>query len=134
MLKILSIFEKQKNGKLLLLGDYVDRGVFSVEVMIMLLALKVERPDRVFLLRGNHESQQMTSMFNFKQECLHKYDQEVYDGFVQCFNALPIAAIINKSFLAIHGGLSPQLARISSLSSIQRKQEVPSTGMLCDIL
>lgn len=61
------------------LGDYVDRGIFSIEVLTLLLAMKVAYPQNVFLLRGNHESRSMTEYFTFREEVLDKYDSEIYD-------------------------------------------------------
>ena len=61
------------------LGDYVDRGIFSIEVLTLLLAMKVAHPQNMFLLRGNHESRSMTEFFTFREEVLDKYDSEIYD-------------------------------------------------------
>ena len=71
----------------------------------------------MILLRGNHESRQLTSFFNFKDECINKYDEEVYDIFIQSFDALPIGCILNNKFLAIHAGISPEMQTVYQLSS-----------------
>ncbi len=71
-----------KNDHLLFLGDYVDRGVESIEVMTFIMALKINNPKTVFCLRGNHESRIMTVIHNFKLECLAKYDQQIYERFL----------------------------------------------------
>jgi serine/threonine-protein phosphatase 2B catalytic subunit len=93
----------------------VDRGAFSVEVVILLYALKINFPGDVYMLRGNHECRQMTQYFNFRNECLQKYDLETYDMFMDSFDALPIACIVNEKFIAVHGGISPSLKTIEDL-------------------
>ena len=72
-------------------------------------------PDTVYMLRGNHECRQMTSYFNFRSECLHKYDQEIYDVFMDSFDHMPVACVINGKFLAVHGGISPELKTVSEI-------------------
>jgi serine/threonine-protein phosphatase 2B catalytic subunit len=93
----------------LFLGDYVDRGVLGIEVVLLLLTLKLSEPKSVVLLRGNHESRNMTESFTFREEVLQRYDIEVYDLFMEVFDALPISALIAKKYLAMHGGISPEL-------------------------
>ena len=68
-MKVLQLGADPDISKYVFLGDFVDRGSFSVEVICLLYAMKVHYPNRVFLLRGNHECRQLTSLFNFKDEC-----------------------------------------------------------------
>lgn len=120
--------------KYLFLGDFVDRGSFSVEVMTLLLALKIRYKHTIFMLRGNHECRQMTTAFNFRTECLEKYDQEVYNIFIDLFDCLPLSAIVNGKFIALHGGISPELKTLNDLNKVDRFKETPKAGLLCDIL
>jgi serine/threonine-protein phosphatase 2B catalytic subunit len=78
LLKILELGGDPEKNRYLFLGDYVDRGAFSIEALILLYSLKVCYPKNVFLLRGNHECLQLTTHFNFREECLAKFDQEIY--------------------------------------------------------
>ena len=76
----------------------------------------------------------MTSFFNFRAECLYKYDQEIYEKFMESFDFFPLAAIINGKFLAVHGGISPDLKSIEELNKMDRVKEPPRTGLFCDLL
>ena len=134
LLKLLSISGNPETNKYLFLGDYVDRGIFSIEVMVLLLSIKINKPALITLLRGNHECRQMTSVFNFREECLAKFDQEVYDVFLEMFDCLPISAIINGKFIAFHGGISPELKTIADLNKVDRFKEPPPSGLICDLL
>jgi serine/threonine-protein phosphatase 2B catalytic subunit len=82
------------------------------------------------MLRGNHECRQLTSFFNFKQECEVKYDSEVYERIMDSFDALPLACLINDKFLGVHGGISPHMNKITEISKINRFQEPPKEGAL----
>jgi serine/threonine-protein phosphatase 2B catalytic subunit len=96
---------------MLFLGDYVDRGNYSIETIIFLYCLKINFPQEITMLRGNHESSAMTEHFTFRDEVIKKYDgdESVYNLFVDSFEALPIAADVNGDYLCMHGGISPEL-------------------------
>ncbi|KAL7135292.1 hypothetical protein ABFS83_11G083900 [Erythranthe nasuta] len=89
-------------------GDYVDRGAWGLEVFLLLLAWKVLMPQRVYLLRGNHESKYCTSVYGFEKEVLVKYGdsgKHVYRKCLGCFEGLPLASIIAGKVYTAHGGL-----------------------------
>jgi len=134
LVKLLEVGGTPGETQYVFLGDYVDRGSFSVEVVALLYAIKIRHPKRVRMLRGNHECRQMTSFFNFREECEYKYDISVYNAFMDSFDTLPLAAIINGKFLAVHGGISPELSNVRAINNINRFQEPPREGLLCDLL
>ena len=121
--------------KYLFMGDFVDRGFNSVETFLLLLALKVRYPDRITLIRGNHETRQITQVYGFYDECMRKYGSiNVWRYCTEIFDYLPIGAIIDKKIFCIHGGLSPTIDTIDEIQNIDRKQEVPHDGAMCDLL
>lgn len=105
------------NQRYLFLGDYVDRGSYSCEVILFLVSLKVAHPDRVFLLRGNHESRSMTAREyldgpSFLVECQEKIGGDAYNCFMQVFDALPLCAVVENvlgRWFCCHGGLGKML-------------------------
>lgn len=134
LLKLLEVGGAPETTKYLFLGDYVDRGAFSIECVLLLCAIKLNFKSTILMLRGNHECRQMTSFFNFKQECEIKYDLEVYDRIMEAFDCLPISCLINEKFLAIHGGISPDIDKVADITKINRFTEPPKTGPMCDML
>ncbi|XP_014273853.1 uncharacterized protein [Halyomorpha halys] len=119
----------------LFLGDYVDRGYHSVESYLLLLCLKALYPQRITLIRGNHESEEITQVYGFYDECLHKYGNIlVWKYCLNTFNALPIAALIDNKVICVHGGLSPDLTKVDQMYKIERKMDVPHEGLFCDLL
>ena len=190
LLRIIQRIEKC-NSKVIFLGDYVDRGCFSLECITLLFTLKILKPKRIFLLRGNHEFEDMCSNYGFKNEILnyhnphksvktktdkinkineneinfefdsdsddekndndvlqeetyfanhvnincYKYSEKLYEAFMKAFSYLPICAIVNKTSICIHGGLSPLLYKVDSIQN-QIKRPVTSfdeNPLLCDI-
>ena len=119
---------------LVFLGDYVDRGKWGVECMAYLLCLKLSFPRNVVMLRGNHETRAMTESFTFRDECITKFDEEVYDTFCELFDTLPLAVDLNGDYLCMHGGISPQLKDKTDIDKINRFQEPPMSGLLCDLI
>uniref|UniRef100_A0AC34QP47 Serine/threonine-protein phosphatase n=2 Tax=Panagrolaimus sp. JU765 TaxID=591449 RepID=A0AC34QP47_9BILA len=119
----------------LFMGDFVDRGFYSVETFLLLLALKVRYPDRMMLIRGNHESRQITQVYGFYDECIRKYgSMTVWRFCTEVFDCLSLAAVINGHVFCVHGGLSPSIQTIDQIRTIDRKQEVPHDGPMCDLL
>ena len=118
----------------LFLGDYVDRGKQSIETICILLAYKIKYPENFFILRGNHESATINRIYGFYDECKKRYNVKLWKQFIDCFNCLPIAAIIDDSIYCVHGGLSPDLTFINQIKNILRPTDIPDYGLLCDIL
>jgi len=118
----------------LFLGDYVDRGKQSLETICLLLAYKIKYPENFFILRGNHECASINRIYGFYDECKRRYNIKLWKTFTDCFNCLPIAAIIDEKIFCMHGGLSPELASMDQIKRIMRPTDVPDTGLLCDLL
>jgi serine/threonine-protein phosphatase 2B catalytic subunit len=121
----------------LFLGDYVDRGAFSCEVLLYLLALKLARPGAVHLVRGNHECRALTAHFGFKDECKAKYGLTVYYRFLKCFERMPLCAVVSSQqgrYFCCHGGISPELEYVEQINSLERASEPAMSGALVDLL
>ena len=167
LIRLFEVGGDPKDTQYLFLGDYVDRGCFSCEVVLYLYALKMNYPKTLFMLRGNHECRQLTSFFNFKDECttqphcilhtphtlqhhsanpsgvlllcvccagIYKYTLSFYDEVMSSFDHLPLAALVNKAFFCVHGGLSPDVATLEEVRQMERFQEIPREGAMCDLL
>lgn len=121
--------------KYVFMGDFVDRGYYSLETITYLLLLKVLHPQAIFLLRGNHETRQISQVYGFYDECIEKYGSAVvWRSFMQLFDYFTIGVIIDSKILCVHGGLSPDIRTIDQIRTIDRVMEVPGSGPLTDLL
>ena len=139
---LLAIFRQEavgcpskSEGKVVFMGDYVDRGLYGVETALLIMMLKQCYPHKIYLLRGNHESRDLTSRFNFRDQCLEAYDEEFYDQVMEAFDQLPMAAVVNGKYFCVHGGISKNLTSLEAINQIDRKIEVPwEEGLFMDLL
>ncbi|KAK8891551.1 hypothetical protein M9Y10_028764 [Tritrichomonas musculus] len=131
---LLRIFERRgypPTTNYLFLGDYVDRGAHSPEVIILLLCLKILYPTSLYMIRGNHECESVTSVYGFKRDCSRRFGpsmysdynipgiaNKVYRKFMKCFMHLPYAAVINDAYFCVHGGISPYLKSLKDISEL----------------
>lgn len=134
LLELFSVGGKPPEQNFIFLGDFVDRGFYSAETFLLLAALKCRYPSKIFLLRGNHESQQVTEDYGFYDEVLRKYDNNTYKLFLDAFMNLPLAAVIDGKVFCVHGGLSPELRKLEDIDKLDRFQEPPETGLFSDLL
>jgi serine/threonine-protein phosphatase 6 catalytic subunit len=135
---LLELFNKGgeiPNTRYIFMGDFVDRGHNSVETFQYLLCLKALYPDCITLLRGNHESRQITQVYGFYEECVKKYgNANPWKYCVEVFDFLNLAALVDGKVFCVHGGLSPALRTIDQIQILERVQEIPHEGPYCDLM
>uniref|UniRef100_A0A0M3I617 Serine/threonine-protein phosphatase n=1 Tax=Ascaris lumbricoides TaxID=6252 RepID=A0A0M3I617_ASCLU len=134
MHKLFDLIGRVPDVKMLFLGDYVDRGTQSLETVLYLFAMKLRYKDRIFLLRGNHETPAVNRIYGFYAECAIRYGPGLWWEFISVFNRLPLAGLIAKRILCMHGGLSPELTSIDLIRRIKRPCEPVDRGLLIDLL
>ncbi|KAA3484366.1 Type one serine/threonine protein phosphatase 4 [Gossypium australe] len=110
----------------LFLGDYVERGKQSIETICLLLAYKIKFPDNFFLLRGNHECASINRIYGFYDECKRRFSVRLWKVFTDCFNCLPVSAVVDKKILYEELGYQ--------IRAIERPIDIPDQGLLCDLL
>ncbi|XP_073284032.1 serine/threonine-protein phosphatase 5-like isoform X1 [Primulina huaijiensis] len=136
---LMNIFElnglPSEDNPYLFNGDFVDRGSFSVEVILTLFAFKCMSPSAMYLSRGNHESKSMNKIYGFEGEVKSKLSDKFVELFAEVFCCLPLAHVINKKVFVVHGGLfSVDGVKLSEIGAIDRFCEPPEEGLMCELL
>eukprot|EP00457_Paulinella_chromatophora_P006066 gb/GEZN01006084.1/.p1 GENE.gb/GEZN01006084.1/~~gb/GEZN01006084.1/.p1 ORF type:complete len:348 (+),score=76.09 gb/GEZN01006084.1/:74-1117(+) len=117
------------------MGDFVDRGHHSVETLQLLMCYKARYPDKITLLRGNHECRQVTQVYGFYDECFRKYGTaNAWKYCTEVFDYLTLACVIDGRVLCVHGGLSPVISTLDQIRLLERNQEIPHEGPFCDLM
>lgn len=136
---LLNIFElnglPSEDNPYLFNGDFVDRGSFSLEVILTLFAIKCMSPSAIHLSRGNHESKSMNKMYGFEGEVKTKLNETFFEMFTEVFCCLPLAYVLNEKVFVVHGGLfSVDGVKLSDIRAINRFCEPPEVGLMCELL
>lgn len=135
MLEIFKVGGNCPDTNYLFLGDYVDRGLFSIETITLLVCLKLRYPSRITLVRGNHESRGITQSYGFYTECVRKYGSaKVWSIFTDLFDFMTLSVVIENSIFCVHGGLSPSIQTIDQIKMIDRFREIPHEGPMADLV
>lgn len=137
LLNILRKFNGFRRGEnLVFLGDYVDRGLHSIEVIVLLLALMCKYPKNVFLLRGNHEFSQINRSYGFYEEVITTYCRDtLWMEFNELFCWFPLAAVVSASIFCVHGGLSPEMKSLAEIEEIEKPViEYDDLSMIGDLV
>lgn len=118
-------------------GDFVDRGSWSTEVALLLYAYKWMRPNKFFLNRGNHETDDMNRVYGFEGECRAKYMERLFKLFSETFSSLPLATLIGSKYFVVHGGLfSDDKIKLDDIRKLDRhNQKQPGqSGLIMEML
>ena len=137
MIHFLEITGLPPNHKFLFMGDYVDRGNNSIEVCALLFALKIMFPQKIHILRGNHECPEVNATYGFLGECESRFGSDarlVFNKINEVLCILPLCAIISEKIFCVHGGISPHLKKVEDINKINRFIIIPDSGLLCDLM
>lgn len=132
---LLQMFDKggyPLSSNYLFLGDYVDRGNKSIECICLLLLYKILLPNNIFLLRGNHETSSVNMQYGFYDECKRRFNIKLWKSFADCFNCMPLAAVVDDRIFCVHGGLSEKLVKgkLNKIKEIRRPMDDPADDTL----
>ncbi|EAX99335.1 Ser/Thr protein phosphatase, putative [Trichomonas vaginalis G3] len=137
IMDLIRIFQKvgyPPQQKYLFLGDYVDRGNNSIEILLMLFALKIKYPEHIYLIRGNHENEHMSEYYGFRDEIESKYNYTLFYEFHRVFRQLPLACLISNKIFCVHGGLSPLFTSFEDFQALEKPGEIKDPSIFLDFI
>ena len=122
LLNLIEIIEKNDPELIIFLGDIVDRGVHQLECLIIILSLKILYPNKIYILKGNHETLEMNQYYGFFHVFLDRFkDSQKFQEVLEIYNVLPFCAIINKKILCVHGGIPENSSILEKIKGIKTK-------------
>ncbi|MBY8979754.1 MAG: metallophosphoesterase [Candidatus Lokiarchaeota archaeon] len=123
LMRLLDIINLENPKYVIFLGDIVDRGLYQLECLILVLALKIKESNKYYLLRGNHETLEVNRNYGFFQDFLNRFkDPKKFNHVTAIYNALPYSALINESILCLHGGIPEEFNAINRLRGIKTSE------------
>lgn len=135
LMRLFKISGQPSDTRYIFMGDYVDRGYYSMETFALLMAYKVKYPDSFYMLRGNHENRSINAIYGFYDEIVQRYGHAgLWKLCNEVMDMLPMAALIENRIYCVHGGLSPEIKLADQLALLERRQEIPQSGPLQDIV
>jgi protein phosphatase len=134
---LLRIFERLRyppSTRYLFLGDYIDRGLYGTEVIMLLFAMKLKYPQHIYMLRGNHETESLTRFYGFHREIVGKYSESVYRAVITAFSSLPLCAVVGGRVFCVHGGISPLLRDVAQIEQMAKPKDFSLSGIVTDMV
>ena len=123
LMRLLEIITLENPKYIIFLGDIVDRGLYQLECLILVLALKIKESNKYYLLRGNHETLKVNQNYGFFQDLLNRFkDPKKFNHVTAIYNALPYSALVNESILCLHGGIPEEFNALNRLRSIKTSE------------
>ena len=133
-LRIFDVAGKPGEKQFLFLGDYVDRGPQSIENIVLLFTIKYLHPKTFFLIRGNHETEEISTVYGLRDECIRRYSFDLYNRFLSVFDTMPFSALVSNSIFCVHGGIPAAGFTIDDIRKTKRPLEVTETSPIIDLL
>jgi protein phosphatase len=101
---------------------------------MLLFATKVEFPEHVFMVRGNHETESLSRAYGFYRELTAKYSAALYRAVLLVFSSLPLCAVIGDCIFCVHGGISPLLSNLTELENRAKPRDFSRPGLFTDMV
>ena len=134
LLRLFEVGGDPATTRYLFLGDYVDRGYYSLETFALMVGYKIKYRDTFFMIRGNHESRGLNTLYGFYDEIGSRYGHSgLWRMCNETMDMLPMAALVDNEVYCVHGGLSPDIRMVEELAGLERRSEIPQTGPISDL-
>ncbi|NHJ14843.1 MAG: hypothetical protein EAX95_14275, partial [Candidatus Thorarchaeota archaeon] len=121
--KIRDLMLREKDATFVFLGDYADRGPQQIETVNLVMSLAIQGKERVVMLRGNHESRGVASIYGFREAVVKKHSSALFDGYCRMFTSLPVAGFSETGVFACHGGVPEGVQELNEIQTIDRRHE-----------